>query len=143
ACEMLFHSFFAEKRVYFGAWNPEYHTRLFDRKLYRWNESAVHEGLIGPDCSPHRLRGHIDHYTVRNYRELAAKTSRYSQLFADQRRRSGTQSSWAKVWLNPCFRFFRDYVLKLGILDGRNGLFIAWEAARYTHFKYSPLLPKR
>jgi hypothetical protein len=87
------------------------------------------------------LRGRINHFPVESAAELAAKTARYSALFAKKLRRQGRRPRWWKIWLNPGWRFVRDLVLQGGLLDGRAGLLIAWEAARYTHLKYRLALP--
>lgn len=145
ACDayaIRFYSHFAGVRVRFGAWNPEYHVRLFDRRRFRWGCAEVHEGLEAePGARMGRLDGAILHFTVDSRDQLATKTDRYSALFAEKLRRQGRRPRWAKVWLNPPWRFVRDYLIRGGLLDGRVGWVIAWEAARYTHLKYRRALP--
>jgi glycosyltransferase involved in cell wall biosynthesis len=142
AYEIRFHNYVGEARVRFGSWNPEFHVRLFDRRKFQWRADEVHEGLqaAGP-CSLGRLGGWICHRTVETPAELAAKTERYSNLFAEKLRRQHRRPGWAQIWLNPPFRLMRDYVFRLGVLDGHIGWVIAWEAARYTYFKYRRALP--
>jgi glycosyltransferase involved in cell wall biosynthesis len=137
AYDVGFENYFGESRVRFGAWNPESHVRLFDRRKFEWSCDEVHEGLRGLEPLPiGNLTGCIRHYTVDSHAQLAAKTQRYSVLFAEKLRRQRRRPTWLKVWLNPAFRFTRDYVFRGGMLDGRAGLVIAWESARYTHLKY-------
>lgn len=144
AYAIRFNNYFGQRRVRFGAWNPEWHVRLFDRRRCAWNTDEVHEGLQGlvaGECG--RLPGCIRHLTVASRAELAAKTRRYSELFARKLRRCGRVPGWAKVWLNPAWRFGRDFFLRLGLLDGAAGWAIAYEAARYTHLKYARATPAR
>lgn len=148
AYAIRFENYFGARRIRFGAWNPEFHTRLFDRRALAWNEDDVHEGLGATRAvRTGRLRGRIRHLTVASHAELAGKSERYAGLFAAKLRRRARPPGFAKVWLNPAWRFMRDYVLRLGALDGRPGLLIAWEAARYTHLKYAgaraPAAPRR
>ena len=90
AYDLRFRSFYGQRPVRFGAWNPEWHTRLFDRRRFRWNTDEVHEGLRGEPGSPTgRLRGFVHHFTVENQAELAAKGERYGRLFAEKLRRQG------------------------------------------------------
>jgi glycosyltransferase involved in cell wall biosynthesis len=132
-----FRSFFEGKPVRFGAWNPEFHTRLFDRQKYTWNCDDVHEGLRDDGTATiGRLDGVVLHFTIEERSQLAKKTDLYASLFAQKARRKHKSVSWTKVWLNPAWRFFRDYVVRLGLLDGIAGWNIAFEAARYTHLKY-------
>jgi glycosyltransferase involved in cell wall biosynthesis len=138
AYTLRFRSFFEGKPVRFGAWNPEFHIRLFDRLKFTWNCDDVHEGLRGEDNTAiGRLDGVVLHFTIEERAQLARKTDLYASLFAQKARRKNKSVSWAKVWLNPAWRFFRDYVVRLGLLDGTAGWSIAFEAARYTHLKYN------
>ncbi len=144
AYSIRFRNYYGGQPVRFGAWNPEWHIRLFDRRQCDWNTDEVHEGLRGlEDCTSGRLHGCIRHLPVSSREELAAKTRRYSELFAEKLRRKGRIPGWSKVWLNPVWRFSRDFFLRLGILDGGAGWAIAWEAAHYTHLKYWRALPAR
>jgi glycosyltransferase involved in cell wall biosynthesis len=135
-----FRSFFEGKPVRFGAWNPDAHTRLFDRRKFSWNRDDVHEGLFGmSECRVGKLNGVVLHFTVESRAQLAAKTEHYTSLFAEKARREHKRISWRKVWLNPAWRFFRDYIARLGVLDGAAGWKIACEGARYTYLKYSKI----
>jgi glycosyltransferase involved in cell wall biosynthesis len=142
AYAIAFENYFGARRIRFGAWNPEQHVRLFDRRVLRWNEDAVHEGLCS-EGEPRvgKLRGVIRHLTVDSAAQLAEKTERYSALFAAKVRRRKRPPGALKVWFNPLWRFGRDYLLRLGCLDGPAGAVIAWESARYTHLKYAKALP--
>ena len=143
AYEIRFQNFYIGRQIRFGAWNPEWHRRLFDRREFVWNADEVHEGLAGrKGCTVGRLEGCIRHLTADSRADLVRKTEKYSELFALRMRRTGRVPGWAKIWLNPTWRFARDYFLRLGILDGRAGWEIAWEAVRYTHLKYRRALPK-
>ena len=138
AYRFRFKNFFVGKPVRFGAWNPESHVRLFDRRKFSWNSDDVHEGLQGAaDCRVGNLEGVVLHFTIEERAQLAKKTELYASLFAQKVRQRKKSVSWAKIWLNPAWRFFRDYIVRLGLLDGAAGWKIAFEAARYTHLKYS------
>jgi len=135
-----FKSFFEGKPVRFGSWNPDAHTRLFDRRKFAWNCDDVHEGLCGVgECSVGELAGVVLHFTVESRTQFAAKTEHYTSLFAEKARREQKRIPWSKVWLNPAWRFFRDYFARLGVLDGEAGWKIACEGARYTYLKYSKI----
>ena len=124
----------------FGAWNPDSHTRLFDRRKFSWNRDAVHEGLCGDaDCRVGGLEGVVLHFTVESRHQFAAKTELYTSIFAEKIRLGQNRISWRKVWLNPVWRFCRDYILRLGVLDGLAGWRIACEGMRYTYLKYSKM----
>lgn len=145
AYDLPFRTVFCGQLIRFGGWNPESHVRLFDRTKIQWNTDAVHEGLtLLPQHSIGKLQGYVLHYTVESPEQFAAKTDRYSTLFAEKGRKLGKKPNFVKRYLSPIFRFLREYVFKLGFLDGYYGWFIAKENARYTYLKYqkmtSPIL---
>jgi len=142
AYRLRFHNFIGGKRVRFGAWNPEFHIRLFNRHWLHWNQDSVHEGLRSTRLIRTKtLPGEVLHFTARSQAELAHKNTGYAALFADKARREGRQVSWTKVWFNPLWRFFRDYIIRAGFLDGLVGWQIACEGARYTFLKYRLIEP--
>ena len=137
---LKFRTVFCGKLIRYGGWNPESHVRIFDKRQISWNTDAVHEGLtLQPKHKIGQLDGYVFHYTVDNLPQFYEKTERYSTLFAEKAKRLGKKSGWVKQYLSPMVRFLREYVFKLGFLDGRYGFIIAKENARYTYLKYRKL----
>ena len=140
AFSLNFRTIFCGKLIRYGGWNPESHVRIFDKRQIEWNTDAVHEGLtLQPTHRIGKLKGDVFHYTVDTLPQFYAKTERYSTLFAEKSRRLGKKSGWVKQYLSPMIRFVREYIFKLGFLDGRYGFIIAKENARYTYLKYKQL----
>jgi len=50
-----------------------------------------------------------------------------------ERRRVG----WTELLVDPLWTFFRTFIVKLGFLDGMEGLAIAYMAALYNFLKYA------
>jgi glycosyltransferase involved in cell wall biosynthesis len=140
AFDLPFRTVFCGQMIRFGGWNPESHVRLFDRTKIQWNTDAVHEGLtLKPQHRICKLSGYVLHYTVDTPAQFAAKTDRYSTLFAEKGLKMGKKPNFVKLYLSPVFRFLREYIFKLGFLDGYYGWFIAKENARYTYLKYQKM----
>ena len=101
-----------------------------------WNTDPVHETLeLPPGAAVQPLNdGYLHHYTVADEAGFVAKTEQYARLFRQQGRPGGG----LKRWVSPVFRFLKEYVVKAGFLDGREGYVIARENARYTWLKYQP-----
>ena len=53
-----------------------------------------------------------------------------------KRHAKGKHASLVEIFFNPFWRFFRVYVLRLGLLDGWRGLCIALIEANYVRQKY-------
>jgi glycosyltransferase involved in cell wall biosynthesis len=135
--DLRFLTHFCGKPIRHGGWNPESHIRLFNKEKIRWNADAVHEGLTL--IHGHRieqLKGYVWHFTVDTHEAFVAKTDRYSSLFAEKSVKAGKKASWFKIILSPIVRFMREYIVKMGFLDGWAGWFIAKENTRYTFLKY-------
>jgi (heptosyl)LPS beta-1,4-glucosyltransferase len=79
------------------------------------------------------------HFSVWSYDQFNAKVTRYTTLQAEQWQAVGKDASYFNLLLRPFFRFFREYILQFGILDGKVGLQQAWNAAFYSYAKQARL----
>jgi hypothetical protein len=52
----------------------------------------------------------------------------------------GKRGSWFRVLFSPAFKFIRNYLFRLGFLDGRAGWTICHIAALETYWKYRDLI---
>ena len=138
--KILFRVFFGDKMIRFGEWANDAHVRLYNRKYAQWTETQVHENLAFlPDTNIITLKGYIHHYTSRNLQELTNKTVNYAMLNAIKYHQQGKQAGWLKCRMAAGFSFFKNYLLRLGFLDGEAGYTIAKMNAWYTWLKYSRL----
>lgn len=139
AFDLQFKTYFGEKRIRFGEWGHDHHVRLVNRKHVRWSDDEVHEILLVPqDVTVQKLRGAVHHYTIAGAAELKAKFTRYTALNA-QKYHGNKRASVLKTWGSPAFSFLKNYIFKLGFLDGSEGFIIAKLSAYYTWLKYSRL----
>ncbi len=124
-----------------GGWYPDKKARLFNKKFVQWNHAEVHEQLDIPNnFSQKLLSGKLLHYSYATIESHLNKIEKYSTRGAEQAFKSGKRASWIKLYASPAFRFFRDYFIKLGFLDGKSGLIIATLTAKEVHLKYKKLL---
>jgi len=132
---------FARRARYLGrwilhsGWYPDYKLRLFDRRRSRWQGDYVHESVAvaGP---VETLDGEILHYTCDSLDEHRERIEFYTDLAAQEMLARGEEVALVRRWLGPPWVFFSTYFLKLGVLDGYQGLLIAQMAARYVSRKY-------
>jgi len=114
---------------------PDRLVRLFDRRRGGWAGQEIHEnthvaGSVG------RLKGHLEHYSYRSLSDHHQRMQRYAELMARALHSGGKRCGLGKVLLNPQWRFFRGYVLRLGFLDGWRGLVFALVESNYVRRKY-------
>ncbi|QNI34613.1 glycosyltransferase family 2 protein [Alloacidobacterium dinghuense] len=138
---VLRRNLFLDRWIRHGGYYPDPKLRLFRKGAAWFEERAVHETLrhTGPTRT---LRGDLIHHaypTIENYIE---HMNRYSTLGAEQASsKNKTSRSWpAFLWnvlLNPAATFFYNYVLRLGFLDGREGLLLHLYHSAYVSWKYA------
>lgn len=125
--------------LHFGDARTDKVLRFFRRDLGRYvgpsdhGEIRISTGKVGT------LRHKLDHYTCWSYDQYFGKFDRYTRLQAEQWHEAGQDTSYAKLLLGPAWRFFREYILQLGILDGKAGLQLSWLAAFYSFTKQARL----
>jgi glycosyltransferase involved in cell wall biosynthesis len=119
-----------------SGWYPDRKVRLFDRRNAKWVGDYVHESVVVAGRIGH-LKENLLHFTCDSLSEHLKTMDRYTTLAAaqlvDQKRKIG----WALLVLDPAWTFVRSYILKLGFLDGTEGLAIAYMAAFYNFLKYT------
>jgi len=123
-----------------GGYWPDPKLRLFRKGAARFEERPVHETLKA-EGPVGWLKGHLIHRCYPTLEEYIAHMNRYSsegaRLLADSGR---TSDSWAAfVWnavLNPAVTFVYNYVVRLGFLDGRQGLIQHLNHSVYIHWKF-------
>jgi glycosyltransferase involved in cell wall biosynthesis len=122
-----------------GGWYPDIKARIYDRKKTKW-QGLVHAELEGIGRNDAMLLpGECRHYSYYAMAEHVVKTKRYADLYAHELFDKGKKSSLLHIVCNPAVKFIRDYLLRLGFLDGRSGLVIACLTAYGTFLKYATL----
>ncbi len=131
-------NFFQGRWIKHMGWWPDRITRLFKKGTGRMSENLVHEALIvdGPvedlDCP-------IEHYTESSLSKILLKINQYSTLGAEQEFAKGRRSSVWEAAIRAEWVFFQNYVLRLGFLDGPQGLTLSITDAINKFSKYAKL----
>ena len=67
------------------------------------------------------------------------QAQKYTDIAAKELFEKGERPMPLKIVFSPVAKFIRDYILRLGILDGAAGFTIAWISAKATYWKYKKL----
>lgn len=114
-------------------------VRLFRRDLGRYEGPSDH-GEVHLSTGPVGvLNEKMLHYTCWDYDQVFQKFHRYTKLQAEQWHEAGRDTSYLRLFLNPIFRFIREYFLQLGFLNGKAGVQLAMLAAFYSFTKQARL----
>ncbi|MEZ6095144.1 MAG: glycosyltransferase family 2 protein [Pirellulaceae bacterium] len=130
---------FLGHRMHYGDARTDSVLRLFRRDTGRYvgpsdhGEVQISTGRVGT------LKNRFVHYSVWSYDQLLKKYERYTTLQAEQWQEKGRDATYFNLLVRPAFRFFREYILQRGILDGKVGLQQAWLAAFYSFQKQARL----
>jgi glycosyltransferase involved in cell wall biosynthesis len=119
-----------------SGWYPDRKIRLYNRLKATWTGDFVHESVNVEGTIGH-LESNLLHFTCESLSEHLRTMDRYTTLAAEQLLASGERVTWGRLIFEPPWTFFRTYVLKLGFLDGLEGLAIANMAALYNFVKYA------
>ncbi len=125
----------------FGGFYPDPKLRLFRRGSAEFEPRPVHEKLhfIG---KAGRIRSDLVHHAYPTLKAYIEHMDRYSSLggalAANAGKRSpGLLSFVGNVLVNPMATFFYNYFLRLGFLDGREGLLLHMYHSVYISWKYA------
>ncbi|MDO8738392.1 glycosyltransferase family 2 protein [Candidatus Deferrimicrobium sp.] len=131
-------TFLSGKEIRHCGWYPDRTTRLFDRTRARFSADLVHERVeVSGETAP--LKGHLLHYSFSGIGEMIPKINRYSDLSARQMFEAGRRCGIADLTLRPAFAFVKTYLLRLGFLDGVEGLVISATTSWLAFAKYAKL----
>ncbi|MEM7456479.1 MAG: glycosyltransferase family 2 protein [Planctomycetota bacterium] len=113
--------------------------RLFHRDRGRYEGPSDHGEVRVSTGKVGVLRNRMQHFSFWDYDQMFGKMHRYTTLQAQQWREGGTKASYYKMFVRPMWRFFREFILQGGILDGKPGLQAAWISAFYSFNKQARL----
>jgi glycosyltransferase involved in cell wall biosynthesis len=135
--DIRFRSYFGNKLIRFGNWGNDHHLRLFNRTTVKWGETEVHETLLMPEnIKIEKTGGYLHHYSVTGVDDFKRKAIHYARLSAAKYHKAGKKASFLKLYFSPLFGFIRNYIIRLGFLDGAEGLAIARVIYKNTRLKY-------
>lgn len=113
--------FFANKPIHFSGTQSDKNFRLFRKSKARYTAGKkVHEtlevnGTIGI------LKNKLLHYSVSDYESYRKKMIHYGILKGKELAAKGKKFNILIQYFKTAFKFFKAYVIRLGILDGKEG----------------------
>jgi glycosyltransferase involved in cell wall biosynthesis len=121
-------------------WYPDRKLRLWDSRKGQWTGTNPHdkyEMLEG--CKTKHLSGDILHYSYYTITDHYKQVEYFTTILANAQHKQGKKANLLVLYLSPVVKFFRDYILKLGILDSKAGFTISRISAYATFLKYKKL----
>lgn len=121
----------------YGSVSNEYRLRIFNRKNAHWNKNDVHEDIVfSSSAEIKKLEGYVLHHSYIDIEDHKKRVEQYAQLFAKQKKAEGKNIPFYKIYFSPIFNFIKNYIFRLGFLDGIKGWQHAIVEMKYTFRKY-------
>jgi len=129
------------KWIYHCGWYPDRKLRLWDSRKGKFGGVNPHDKyeMMEGDKVTGFITGDILHYSYNtqedHYRQVEYFTGIASRALFNQ----GKKVNILVIYISPIVKFIRDYIVKLGFLDGIAGFTISRISAYATYLKYRKL----
>lgn len=124
--------------IRFSGWQRDSVVRLVRKGTARYPNRRVHADMKTRGPAP-LLRNSMEHYMAETLDEYVPRIMKYSYWGASQAWREGRRAGLVQVMGRSAWRFFRTYVLQLGVLDGMHGVVFCMLQAFGTYMKWATL----
>ena len=118
-----------------GGWYPDRVLRLARRANARFDPTPVHEKMLVSGRIA-ELKQPMLHYSYRSIEDVLAKQKTYALAGAAKKSGAGVSGGVVMALLRSGWTFVRLYGVRLGFLDGRQGLVAALAKSQETFWKY-------
>ncbi len=131
--------YFLGRRIKYSGWQRDRVARFFRTGTAYYENRRVHSLLHTTGEAP-ILKNPMQHHMVDlSFDDYAFRLAKYGYWGAAQGWRDGKRPGALEVALRPLWRFFRTYIIQLGILDGGRGLVFCALQAYSAYMKYAIL----
>jgi len=121
-------------------WYPDKKLRLWDKTKGKWGGDNPHDKvMMEKDAAVKHINLDILHYSFYTIEEHLKQIDFFTDISAKAAFEKGKTSNGFTIFYKSTFKFFRDYFLKLGFLDGYHGYVVCKNSAHAKHLKYSKL----
>lgn len=129
------------KWIWHCGWYPDRKLRLWDSRKGKWGGVNPHDKfeLAGGDTNTRHIKGNILHYSYYTLDDHYRQVHYFTDILAKAQYEKGKKAGLVVLYLSPVIKFLRDYILKLGILDGKAGFTISRISAYATYLKYKKI----
>jgi glycosyltransferase involved in cell wall biosynthesis len=121
-------------------WYPDKKLRLWDITKGKWGGDNPHDKVIMEKGSKIK---HIDldilHYSFYTVEQHLKQIDFFTDISSNAAFDKGRKSNLFTIFYKSTFKFFRDYILKLGFLDGYYGYVVCKNSAYAKRLKYTKI----
>lgn len=132
--------YFKNKILRFSGWQTDRIYRLFKKDKCRYTHRRLVHEKLDVDGKIASFKNRLVHYSYADYNSYKGKMITYGKLKAMEKYQVGFKPSIFHIYGHSIYNFLYQYIIRLGILDGRKGIIICYlnalsVAARYDELK--------
>jgi glycosyltransferase involved in cell wall biosynthesis len=129
------------KWIYHCGWYPDKKLRIIKKGHGKWIGENPHDYLQLNDSRQKQgfLIGDLHHYSYNTISEHVAQANKFTSISSKAAFEKGVRVGRYKGFYRGILQFFRDYLLKGGILDGHYGLVICILNGHSTFLKFEKI----
>ena len=125
------------KWIRHSGWYPDAKLRLWDRRKGAWSGINLHESVkMNENSVVARLKGDLLHYSYYSIQQHLNQINSFTEIAAKEGVAKGKNTSLIVIIIKVAWKFKRDYIFKLGFLDGYYGFVVCSMSAYNTYVKY-------
>jgi len=127
--------FFMSRKIKYSGMQNDWVIRVFNKKHCRYNDRLVHENLE-IEGETQKFKNKLPHHTYKTFDAYTQKLHHYSALQAKMLYEDKKWPNWYHFLFRPWYRFWHQYLIRLGVLDGKEGFILAYTSAFATFKRY-------
>jgi glycosyltransferase involved in cell wall biosynthesis len=127
--------YFMGKHIKYSGFQNDSIVRVFKKSKCNYGNNLVHE-ILKVNGKIQTLKNKSDHFSYKSFDSYNEKLTRYSKLQADSLYLQDIRPKFYHFTVRPLWRFFHQYIIKLGFLDGKEGFILAYLSAFAVFKRY-------
>lgn len=116
--------------------------RLFNKHEASFSNRKVHETVVY-NGKKGRFKNFFLHYTAKTIEEVNIKKNNYATLISEEYHDKHKTANLFLLFFKYPFTFFKEYILRGNILNGREGYIWSIYMAEYSYLKYFKLIERK
>lgn len=137
---LFYRKFYFKKEVLrFSGWQTDRIFRLFKKDKCRYTHKRLVHEKLDVDGKIAYFKNKLIHYSYADYNSYKQKMIAYGKLKAREKYQVGFKPTIFHKFGHSIYNFLYNYIIRLGILDGRKGIIICYLNALSVKARYKEL----
>lgn len=122
-------------------WYPDAKIRLWNKQKGEWGGVNPHDTVVMNEGTTIKaIKADILHYTYRRMEDHITQMNKFTTIAAEEEHKKGKRINVVlHLMFYPFLNFLKNYIIRLGFLDGYAGYLVCKNGAYYRFLKYAKL----